>query len=318
MENTISRRRFIEKSSLATAAATLGLSSTLNALGSAPVEPKLNIHVFSKHLQFLSYQETAEAAAEIGFDGVDWAVRPKGHILPEKVEEDLPKAIAALKKVNMAPLMMTSGITSLEAEHTRTVLQTAAENGIEYYRLGYYRFDENVVIPDDLQVMKAQIEDLAKFNKSIGIQGAFQNHAGRFVGASMWEIHQLIKDTDTESMGCQYDIRHASVDGAESWRTGLRLIEPRINSIVLKDYRWKKEGDAWKLLNVPIGEGMVDFIAYFKLLKKYKISVPVSMHYEYDLGGAEHGERNISIPQKEVFATMKRDLLKVKELWKNA
>ena len=119
-------------------------------------------------------------------------------------------------------------------------------------------------------------------------------------------------------MGCQYDIRHASAEGGMSWPTQLRLIEPRINSIVIKDYTWKQEDGKWKLSNVPIGEGMVDFDAYFKLLKKYKINVPVSMHYEYDMGGAEHGDRKINIPQKEVFNTMKKDLVKVRELWKNA
>jgi hypothetical protein len=32
----------------------------------------------------------AKAATEIGFDGVDLTVRPKGHVLPDNVEKDLP------------------------------------------------------------------------------------------------------------------------------------------------------------------------------------------------------------------------------------
>lgn len=63
----------------------------------------LKIHIFSKHLQFLNYQDMAEAAAEIGFDGVDLAVRPGGHVVPEKVGNDLPKAVKALEKVDFAP-----------------------------------------------------------------------------------------------------------------------------------------------------------------------------------------------------------------------
>ena len=51
----------------------------------------LSINIFSKHLQFLDYQATGEMAAEMGFDGVDLTVRPKGHVFPENVKIGLPK-----------------------------------------------------------------------------------------------------------------------------------------------------------------------------------------------------------------------------------
>lgn len=318
MENNFSRRFFLEKTALASTATMLGMPAISTAATIMSEEKGLHISVFSKHLQFLNYQETAEAAAEIGFDGVDWAVRPKGHVLPESVEQDLPLAVQALQKVGMVPMLMTSGVNSVEGEHTNEVLHTAADLGIKYYRLAYYRFNEEKSIPDDLKEIKKKVEGLALLNEELKIRGSFQNHAGFFVGASMWEIWELIKGTNPEFMGCQYDIRHATVEGGMSWPTGLRLIEPRINSIVLKDYKWSQENGAWKLRNVPIGEGMVDFTAYFRLLKKYEINVPVSLHYEYDLGGAEHGDHKISIPQKTVFQTMKKDLDKARVLWKSA
>ncbi len=318
MQNNVSRRFFLEKTALASTGTMIGMPAISTAANVLIEEKGLHISIFSKHLQFLSYQEAAEAAAEIGFDGVDWTVRPKGHVLPENVGQDLPLAIEALKKVSFAPLLMTSGISSVEDEYTEKVLRSAAELGVKFYRMGYYRFDETKSIPQDIQGIKKQVERLVLLNKELHIQGMFQNHAGSYLGAAIWEIWELIKDTDPNFMGCQYDIRHAAAEGGMSWPTGLRLIEPRINSIVLKDYKWSNEGGKWKLLNVPIGEGMVDFTTYFKLLKKYKIDVPVSMHYEYDLGGAEHGDRKISIPQKTIFQTMKKDLDKVRVLWKNA
>lgn len=318
MQKNFSRRSFLEKTALAGTAAVMGVPALSASATILSEEKGLHVSIFSKHLQFLNYQETAEAAVEIGFDGVDWAVRPKGHVLPENIEKDLPLAIEALKKVGLAPLLMTSGISSVEDEHTKRVLRTAAELGMRFYRMGYYRFDETKSIPQDINDIKKQVERLVLLNKELNIQGMFQNHAGSYVGAAIWEIWELIKGTDPNFMGCQYDIRHATAEGGMSWPTGLRLIQPRINSIVLKDYKWSNEGGKWKLLNVPIGEGMVDFSTYFRLLKKYKINVPVSMHYEYDLGGAEHGDRRISIPQKTIFQTMKKDLDKVRLLWKNA
>lgn len=63
---------------------------------------------------------------------------------------------------------------------------------------------------------------------------------------------------------------------------------------------------------------MVDFDTYFKLLKKYKVKPPVSLHLEYELGGAEKGDRSISVDKKVVFDAMKNDLNEIQRLWRNA
>ena len=46
----------------------------------------------------------------MGFDGVDLSVRPEGHVLPEKVERDLPKAVEAIRKVGFSPFIMTTAV----------------------------------------------------------------------------------------------------------------------------------------------------------------------------------------------------------------
>ena len=85
-----SRRRFL-KNSLLTGALFPLMPRDLLSLTKANIENSLKINIFSKHLQFLGYTDMAEAAAEMGFDGVDVSVRPNGHVLPEKVETDLPR-----------------------------------------------------------------------------------------------------------------------------------------------------------------------------------------------------------------------------------
>jgi len=260
----------------------------------------------------------AEAAASLGFDGVDLTVRPGGHVLPERVRTDLPLAMQAIRKAGFSPGLMTTSILDAKQPHTEEILRVASEEGIKAYRLGYYNFDESLAIPESLSRIAGQAAGLAKLNKSFGIQGAYQNHAGRRVGAAIWDIHHLLAKAEHPYMGCQYDIRHAKVEGGESWRTGLRLIAPRITSIVLKDFIWEQVDGKWRLRNVPIGEGMVDFDAYFKWLKKHNINVPVSLHCEYDMGGAEHGDRDIRVDPKIVFAAMKKDLSTIRAMWSKA
>ena len=39
----------------------------------------------------------AELVAEVGWDGIECPVRSKGQVEPERVEEDLPKMVEALR-----------------------------------------------------------------------------------------------------------------------------------------------------------------------------------------------------------------------------
>lgn len=145
-----SRRTFIKNT--AKAAGILPLTMIpLNGLATPKVEDKLNISVFSKHLQFLDYQDMAKMAAQIGFDGVDLTVRPKGHVLPERVTQDLPKAIDAIGSAGFKPYMMTSGVNDAGDDTDQTVLKTAAELGIKFYRMGYFRYTKDGNIPDDVK-----------------------------------------------------------------------------------------------------------------------------------------------------------------------
>jgi len=99
-----SRRNFIAKAALATA----GISASLESLaGTAKPNAEkaapgaLTLNIFSKHLQWLDYSSMATAVAEMGFEGIDLTVRPEGHVLPERVLEDLPKALEIKRKAGL-------------------------------------------------------------------------------------------------------------------------------------------------------------------------------------------------------------------------
>ena len=103
----LSRRDFLSLS----AAGAVGLACSTLVSPAQGAQYKLRkVCIFSKHLQWLDYGPMAELAAEIGFDGVDLTVRPKGHVLPERVAQDLPRAVAAVRKAGLEVTMMTTGI----------------------------------------------------------------------------------------------------------------------------------------------------------------------------------------------------------------
>ena len=55
----------------------------------------------------------AEVSADLGFDGLDITVRPKGHVLPERVVVDLPEAVDAMMGFGMKPGMITTEVWDL-------------------------------------------------------------------------------------------------------------------------------------------------------------------------------------------------------------
>lgn len=278
----------------------------------------LEVHVFSKHLQFLDYKDSAEAAAEIGFRGLDLTVRPKGHVLPENVKRDLPLAIAEIKKAGLSCEMITTAIADVENPLDADIIQTAGSEGVKYYRSDWFKFKKDMSLEASLDYYEEKVRQLSYHNQEHSIIGCYQNHSGTSIGASIWEVKKLLETANTEFFGAQYDIRHAVAEGGQSWPNGIKLLKGNIKTIVLKDFKWGKVDGKWQIINVPIGEGMVDFTTYFQLLKSFGLKPPVSLHLEYPLGGAEKGKSELSVDEDVVFTAMKKDLSTIQKFWKEA
>lgn len=308
-----SRRDFIKKASAISAGAII---SPKLFSGSQIAEPETHpFCVFTKCLQFLDYAQLGDTLADIGFKGAELSVRDKGHVLPENVRTDLPRAIKTLQKSGVSVPMMVTGIKSAEDPFTETIIGTAADLGVKHYRMGYLAYDPNKSIADNLSIHKKTFENLEKINRKFGIQGGYQNHQGARVGGPVWDLYSLIKDCDPEYMSIQYDIRHAVVEGAGSWPLGMKLLSPWIKTTAIKDFYWKVTNGKWKITNVPLGEGMLDFDAYMEEYVSLGISGPVTIHYEYDLGEAQRGSRNPSMSLEKISEFMKNDLNWLKKLF---
>ena len=196
-------------------------------------------------------------------------------------------------------------------------MKTASSLGFTHYRTNWLKYPEDKPITESQALFGKQAKALEVLNKKLGIIGGYQNHTGKNVGAPIWDLIPILEATEGKFIGSQYDIRHAVVEGGESWELGLKRIRPYINSIVIKDVKWGVVKGKWKPISVPMGTGMVDFKRYFTLLKKYQINVPVSLHVEHDLSGAEKGRSTFRISKKEILRRIKKDLEYVKELWKS-
>jgi len=168
-----------------------------------------------------------------------------------------------------------------------------------------------------------KLAQLAKLNEKYSISGEYQNHSGNYAegiyfGGPVWDIVDALKEINSPWLGAQYDIYHATVEGANAWPIGMELISPFIRSIDIKDLHWVKKEGKWNSEPVPLGQGMVDYKKYLGLLKKFKITCPISIHYEYPLGGSEHGDKTLTIKRENVISAMSKDLATLKKYMKEA
>jgi sugar phosphate isomerase/epimerase len=134
---------------------------------------------------------------------------------------------------------------------------------------------------------------IAELNRKYKIRAGYQNHSGTRIGGPVWDIHELLQGIPSDLIGCQYDVRHATVEGANTWMLGMRLLAGQITSLAIKDFTWKTINGKPEAVTVPLGEGIVNWDLYFQTVKELKIKGPVTLHVEYPL--LEKGEEELPL-----------------------
>ncbi|MEY4484343.1 MAG: hypothetical protein RL693_1795 [Verrucomicrobiota bacterium] len=270
-------------------------------------ETKPDYCFFTKHLQGVEFDKLADIAAGIGVNGIEAPIRPGGHVVPERVEEDLPKLADALKKRGLKISIMTSGINEVSAEqNTEKVLRTAKAMGVNHYRMLYQKYDLTKPIMPQLDGWRSKFKDLIALSKEIGIQPLYQNHSGKdYLGAPVWDIYSIMKDYSPEEWSFAFDIYHATVEGSLSWPLEFNLVRDRIGVAYFKNFKW----GAKKAEPCPLGDGVVNK-DYAVMLKKINFTGPVSLHVEYLKG-------SIKDPGylDEAIKATQRDFAVLKEWW---
>jgi sugar phosphate isomerase/epimerase len=301
--------------------AALLAGAALVRLNAAPAKRNLKIAVFSKHLQFLEGAELARVAAEIGFDGLDVTVRTGGHVDPARVAETLPPLVSVIRQRGLDVPMVTTDIVDSTSPHTRTVLKTLNNLGIRYHRWGGFKYTGHQSLAREFEDFHGRAAQLAALNAEYQVCAIYHTHSGvDLVGAPVWDIFQILKDLDPSAVAINYDVGHATVEGGlGGWIDSFRLAEPYIRGVAVKDFVWQKgTRENWHPQWVPLGQGMVRFPTFFSMLAKTAFKGPVQLHFEYPLGGADSGKRQLTIERQQVFSAMRRDLHQVRTYLNNA
>jgi len=291
----VNRREFVKMAG----AAALGITGLKPSSGETRFTGPLCI--FSKHFPELGWDELAATAKSLDFAGIDLTVRKGGHVAPEKAAVDLPRAVADIRKAGLSVPMITTEVLSATPV-AQEIFATAGSLSIPFLKPGYYRY-KLVDVRRELEEAGKQFVELAGLAKQSGVRVGYHNHAGD-LGAPVWDMARIIDRLDSKLVGYYFDICHAVTEGGDAgWKIAFNLAAPRILMIAIKDFIWAKSvPGGWQQKMCPLGEGMVDFPAYFKLLAQLDYQGPISLHVEYEIPGTTAKER-----QENMIAAVKRD-----------
>ncbi|MES2460046.1 MAG: TIM barrel protein [Armatimonadota bacterium] len=243
--------------------------------------------VFSKHLAGPPLADIARRLRAMEITAVDLTVRAGGHVEPDRVEDDLPRAAAELAQHGVRIGQITTNITDARDKTTESILRSAASLGIGFYKLGYYPYKGFGGLRQQRDEVKAKVKDLGAISHDIGIQGGFHNHSDTFIGASLWDIDYILQDVAPEAIGLYFDPAHAAIEGgSKGWEMGLDLLKDRVVMLAVKDFLWSEDrgyagGRRFKVQFCPMEIGTVRWPETLRHLAALGYTGPISLHSEY-------------------------------------
>lgn len=258
--------------------------------------------IFSKHLPALNWGDLASAAIDMGFDGIDLTVRAKGHVLPERVTEDLPRALDAIRAKGTQVAMITTELTSPRHPTARPILAAAGKAGVRLVKPGYWKYDMKDVRAEAAAMMR-DVEGLGALAREHGVEIGVHNHAGN-IGGGIFDIAPHMDKLEAKTVGYYFDPRHAVVEGGGiGWKAATLFVAPRLKMIAVKDFVWEQTPKGWAIKNVPMGEGQVEWPWFANAIVQAGYSGPISLHLEYKIEGATPAEE-----QRNTIAAATKDL----------
>lgn len=264
------RRSFLQKVSLASAAAFLSPSLVTTALAESAKVSKIGIGLFTLREQLTAdVKATIEQVAKIGYSQVETY-----YGYPGKYEV---KGFWGLEAKDFNTLLKANGLTSPSGHYNVTEflssgddkvlkshIETAATVGQKYFVIPALPTDirANGTL-DDYKRMASKFNQAAELCQKSGLKLAYHNHNFEFKdqgnGATGYEI--LLAETDTKLVGFELDIFWAV-------NAGLNPVDMfRKNPGRYKMFHVKDMDKADKAVFVEVGSGRIDFKRIFAASK---------------------------------------------------
>ena len=255
-------------------------------------------HVFSKMFQppvLHGPEELCDLLAAAGCDGVQWTVRPGGHVEPARAKEDLPRLAKIAAARGLRCRTICTAIADPAAPEAEELLRVAADCGVERFRPAYLLYDEPRESPrESLERFRRAFAGFAALGARTGVKATYQNHSPwwgpRAFGSVVWDLWECLRELDPADVGLEFDPMYAFFQTGGAWRHGFGLVAPWIAALDLKDFRYapsRTPGRPFEIEMVAAGKGVVPWDEVRELVAAHAPRVPRILHFEWAFDKAD-------------------------------
>ena len=183
----------------------------------------ITLSVFTKPWKDLSVSGLGEFVSRLGFDGIEFPLRPGYQVEPDNAEKGLLQLTKQLGDYGVS-------ITSVASVTEERVFAGCAEAGIPVIRIMIGIGDDGYM-PSERRA-KGELEKILPLCEKYGVKVGIQHHCGQFVSNSMEMLH-LIEPFNPKHIGAIWDAAHSGLAGEEP-EQGLDIVWSHLCMINLK------------------------------------------------------------------------------------
>ena len=247
----------------------------------------MEIVLFSKFFEELSVEELGEKTVELGYDGIDVAVRPGHPIHADNAVAVLPEAVKTWRGMGLSCPMATAPVTTNDptSPDVEPMYAACAAAGVPRLKIGFWRFKEGDDYWRVLDSARSALEGFVKLGRRYGVQTCYQSHSGALIGSNCAGLMHLLRDFDPRYVGAYPDFGHMALDG-EDYDLGMAMVRDYLSIVGIKDaaYFPQPAGQTPRYVSrmVKVGEGSVDWRRALGALHRIGFDGPLTVHTEYD------------------------------------
>jgi L-ribulose-5-phosphate 3-epimerase len=315
------------------------------ALAAGPAK-KIRIDAYSRTLHWLRKpEEVAEACRQIGNTTIDLTVRAApGHVQPERVKTDLPVWVKSLAQGGVTVTSIAADITDAKTANVEDILGTMNSLGIRHHWWrGMGGFDNTKPYGPQIDALKPRLAELVKLEEKYNTKAMYHPQGGPF-----FDYLELVRNVDPKYVSLHFDTGHWIQVSQANMASMIMWAGPYVGGFVWKDELVEKADPAadaaaaagaraggnpadpaaastapargggggrgggsvngFRVRQVPVGTGMIDFALAARALKNINFDGPTECQPEWTgLGGAESGRDTLTLPRETVIGLLKHD-----------
>lgn len=253
----------------------------------------ITFSVFTKPWKEMSLSQLGEWVSSLGFDGIEFPVRPGYQVEPDNVK-DLPQAVKILAESGVK-------IYSVAGPTDEATIAACAEAGIPTIRvMANIGKDERYLEAEER--LQREVDALVPLLDTYGVQLGVQNHCNRFV-ANAIGLRRLIEKYDPRHVAIVWDAAHEALEGGQP-DLALDVVWSHLCMVNLKNAFWQRtngpeaEHAQWKVYWTSGRQGLADWPRVVGELKARQYKGVVCLTAEY----SDHNAVNRLIAEDIAFA----------------